>query len=163
QPSRLAVDDARGRLWLADSETSAVRYVHQPDSADDRLVVTTEVGTGLFDFGFRDGPVEQALLQHPLGVAVLADGSIAVADTYNGSVRRIADGVVTTLATGLSEPSGLLAHPAVPDTVWVAESTAHRITALPLGGVVEVDAFAHRTQRPVTDVASELELVIDFT
>ena len=28
----------------------------------------TAVGTGLFDFGFRDGPADQALLQHPLGV-----------------------------------------------------------------------------------------------
>ena len=53
-------------------------------------------GTGLFDFGFRDGMVDAALLQHPLGVTLLPDGSVAVCDTYNGAVRRIADGVVTT-------------------------------------------------------------------
>lgn len=160
QPSRLVVDEVRDRLWIADSETSAVRYVHDVEGT---LHVTTEVGTGLFDFGLRDGPVDQALFQHPLGVAVLADGSIAVADTYNGAVRRIHDGEVTTIATGLSEPSGLLAHPAVPDTLWVVESIAHQVTALPLGGVVEVEGFAHRTQRPVTEVGSDLELVIDFT
>ncbi|MFC6153071.1 NHL domain-containing thioredoxin family protein [Nocardioides yefusunii] len=160
QPSRLAVDTERDRLWIADSETSAIRYLHDVDG---ELHVSTEVGTGLFDFGLRDGDVAQALFQHPLGVAVLADGSIAVADTYNGAVRRIHDGVVSTLATGLMEPSGLLADDADPTTLLVVESTGHRITALPLGGVVEVDGFAHRTQRPVTEVAAGVELVIDFT
>ena len=57
-------------------------------------------GTGLFDFGHRDGPADQALLQHPLGVAVLPDGSVAVSDTYNGAIRRFdpATGEVSTLA-----------------------------------------------------------------
>ena len=95
QTSGLAV--AGDRLWLADSESSSVRYVEDGS-------VHTVVGTGLFDFGFRDGPVDQALLQHPLGVTALPDGSVAVCDTYNGAVRRIADGEVTTLATGLAEP-----------------------------------------------------------
>ena len=53
-------------------------------------------------------PADQALLQHPLGVTVLPDGSVAVCDTYNGAVRRYdpATGEVTTLASGLAEPSG---------------------------------------------------------
>ena len=165
QPSRLAVDPQRDRLWVADSETSAVRWIAEEDG---ELVVRTEVGTGLFDFGFRDGPLDQALLQHPLGLTVLPDGSVAVADTYNGAVRRIADGEVTTLVTGLAEPSGLLLAPGDPSTLLVVESTAHRITALPLGpvigkGAVQVDGFAHRTQRPVTEVGVELDLVVDFT
>ena len=46
------------------------------------------VGTGLFDFGHRDGAAAEALLQHPLGVTELPDGSVAVSDTYNGAVRR---------------------------------------------------------------------------
>ena len=40
-------------------------------------LVATAVGQGLFDFGHRDGPADQALFQHPLGVAVLPDGSVA--------------------------------------------------------------------------------------
>ena len=140
------------RLWLADSETSSVRYVTDGE-------VRTAVGRGLFDFGFRDGPAEQALLQHPLAVTALPDGSVAVCDTYNGAVRRISDGEVTTLATGLAEPSGAVVDG---DTLVVVESAAHRLTRVPLTGIAVVEGFEHRTQRPVTDVAAALELVVDF-
>ena len=92
----------RGRttLWLVDAETSALRRVRHG-------VVHTEVGTGLFDFGHVDGPAGTALLQHPLGVCELPDGSVAVADTYNGAVRRFdpTTAEVTTVASGLAEPS----------------------------------------------------------
>ncbi|MDX6301033.1 MAG: hypothetical protein QOF53_2247 [Nocardioidaceae bacterium] len=141
------------RLWLADSETSSLRYV-------DRFGMHTAVGTGLFDFGWRDGPADQALLQHPLGVTALPDGSVAVCDTYNGAVRRFADGQLTTLASGLAEPSDAVLDG---DHLVVVESAAHRLTRVPLGRLVRVDGFSHTTQRPVTEVAGgELELVVSF-
>lgn len=151
QTSGLAVDG--DRLWLADSETSSLRYVEAG-------AVHTAVGTGLFDFGFRDGPAADALLQHPLGVAVLPDGSVAVADTYNGAIRRFADGSLTTIATDLSEPSGLYVDGR--DLV-VIESAAHRLTRIPLDARVAADDFSHTTQRPVTDVAATLRLDAPFT
>lgn len=155
QTSGLAVSG--DRLWLADSETSSLRYVE-----DD--LVHTAVGTGLFDFGFRDGPAADALLQHPLGVASLPDGSVAVADTYNGAVRRFADGVLSTIASDLSEPSGLYVDGR--DLV-VVESSAHRLTRIPLDVAlttsVAADDFSHTTQRPVTEVAATLRLDVPFT
>jgi hypothetical protein len=152
QTSGLAPDG--DRLWIADSETSSLRYVEDG-------VVRTVVGTGLFDFGFRDGADGEGLLQHPLGVTVLPDGSVAVCDTYNAAVRRWADGALTTLASGLAEPSGAVV---VGDHLVVLESAAHRLTRVPLAGVVEVAGFAHTTHRPVTEIAAgEVELVVDFT
>ena len=70
----------------------------------------TAVGQGLFDFGHMDGPADQALLQHPLGVCALPDGSVLVADTYNGAVRRYdpATRTVSTVARDLAEPSDLV-------------------------------------------------------
>ena len=124
--------------------------------------VHTEVGTGLFDFGLKDGPVDDALLQHPLAVTALPDGSVAVCDTYNGAVRRIAHGQVTTLATGLAEPSGAVLD-GDGDQLVVVESAAHRLTRVPLGGLSSVDEFSSTTQRPVTEVAAgDIELVIAF-
>src|SRR5690606_29481450 len=81
QPSGLSVSPDGTTLWIADSESSALRYVR--DGA-----MHTAVGQGLFDFGHVDGPADQALFQHPLGVCALADGTVLVADTYNGAVRR---------------------------------------------------------------------------
>lgn len=159
QPSRLAVSADGDRLWLADSETSALRWVADEGAAG--LVVRTAVGRGLFDFGFRDGPADEALLQHPLGVTALADGSVAVCDTYNGAVRRFdpAAGELTTVADGLGEPSAAYVDGTA---LVVVESTGHRLTRVPLGGVVATDGFAHSTQRPVTEVGDELELVVTF-
>ncbi|HWJ85907.1 MAG TPA: NHL domain-containing thioredoxin family protein, partial [Cellulomonas sp.] len=154
QPSGLAVGPDR-RIWIADSETSALRWL-APDGT-----IHTAVGEGLFDFGHRDGPAAEARLQHPLGVAVLPDGSVAVADTYNGAVRRYADGEVTTIASGLAEPSGFVV---LPDGLLVVESAAHRITRIPLAVGQHVDGGAHRTQRPVTDLApGEVALDVVFT
>ncbi|MFJ3663357.1 thioredoxin-like domain-containing protein [Streptomyces sp. NPDC090119] len=145
QPSGLTA--TADRLWLADSETSALRWVDL-DGA-----VHTAVGTGLFDFGHRDGAAGQALLQHPLGVTALPDGSVAVADTYNHALRRYdpATGEVTTLATDLREPSDAVL---VGDDIVVVESARHRLTRLRLPEeAVRVEAVAHRTQRAATEVA----------
>ncbi|MFJ3858943.1 NHL domain-containing thioredoxin family protein [Streptomyces sp. NPDC090085] len=148
QPSGLAA--AGDRLWIADSETSALRYVL---ATPEGYVVESAVGTGLFDFGHRDGDAAQALLQHPLGVTALPDGSVAVCDTYNHALRRYdpATGQVTTLATDLREPSdAVLAG----DDIVVVESARHRLTRLRLPEeAVRVDAVAHRTQRAATEVA----------
>ncbi|MFG3355498.1 NHL domain-containing thioredoxin family protein [Streptomyces sp. NPDC048001] len=145
QPSGLAA--AGDRLWIADAETSALRWI------DRELTVHTAVGTGLFDFGHRDGEAGQALLQHPLGVTALPDGSVAVSDTYNHALRRydpVAD-AVTTLATDLREPSGAVLDG---EEIVVVESARHRLTRLRLPEeAVRVDAVAHRTRRAATDVA----------
>ncbi len=158
QPSRLAPDG--DTLWLADPETSALRRVVEREGS---LVVETLVGKGLFDFGFVDGPADEALLQHPLGLAVLPDGSVAVADTYNGAVRLFdpAAARLGTLATGLAEPSGLLLDG---DELLVVESAAHRLSRVPLGASARATGASHTTGRPTTEVrAGEVELAVAFT
>ncbi|HEU4811015.1 MAG TPA: NHL domain-containing thioredoxin family protein [Nocardioides sp.] len=164
QSSGLAADG--DRLWLADSETSSLRWLSTGSTPEDgstgETTVHTAIGSGLFDFGFRDGPADQALLQHPLGVTALPDGSVAVCDTYNGAVRRFdpASGEVTTLANDLAEPSGAYVDDA---HLVVVESGAHRLSRIPLGAAgTRTDGFAHSTQRPVTDVAATIDLVVSF-
>ncbi|MCW2608442.1 MAG: alkyl hydroperoxide reductase/Thiol specific antioxidant/Mal allergen [Frankiales bacterium] len=154
QPSGLASDG--DRLWFADAETSALRWYARGE-------VGTAVGTGLFDFGFNDGPAADALFQHPLGVAVLPDGSIAVCDTYNDAVRRYdpTTGEVTTLATGVREPSGAVV---VDGDLVVVASAAHRLERpVAPGEMRRVQGQAQRTQRPSQDVGpGEVELAVVF-
>ncbi|CAL9511623.1 Thiol-disulfide oxidoreductase ResA [Streptomyces sp. enrichment culture] len=155
QPSGLAATP--GRLWVADAETSALRWVDPGGS------VHTAVGEGLFDFGHRDGAAGQALLQHPLGVTALPDGSVAVSDTYNHAVRRYdpATGEVTTLATDVREPSGAVL---VGEDLLVVESARHRLTRLRLPEeAARVPETAHRTRRePVGVTAGLLRLDVVF-
>jgi len=126
QPSGLTgtVDD----FWVVDAETSAVRRVTGGQ-------VSTVAGLGLYEFGHRDGPGEQALLQHPLGSVLLPDGSLAIADSYNGAIRRYnpVTNQVTTLHRGLREPSDIAVVGEGADiALAIAESSANRIVVVGL-------------------------------
>ncbi len=83
QPSGIDTDGQQ--LYFADPEASAVRIA----SLDPEGSVETIVGTGLFDFGDRDGVGEEALLQHVQGITVADDGTLYVADTYNHKIKHI--------------------------------------------------------------------------
>ncbi len=157
QPSGLAADG--DKLWIADAETSALRWIE--DGA-----MHTAVGQGLFDFGHVDGPAEKALFQHPLGVCVLPDGSVAVCDTYNNAIRRYDPETreVSTLATDVKEPSDAVI---LDGELVVVESAAHRLTRPVAPGVMrqvrQVAGVRHRTQRPATHLAAgEIVLEIVF-
>jgi thiol-disulfide isomerase/thioredoxin len=151
QPSGLAPDG--DRLWIADAEVSALRWL-------DSEGVHTAVGQGLFDFGFRDGDFAEALMQHPLGVAVLPDGSVGVADTYNNAVRRYdpASGQLTTLASGLAEVSGLVLHEG---ELYAVESAEHRIVALP-SQAASASGFATAAAREPVRLLPGVQLTVVF-
>ncbi|MDI3316918.1 MAG: alkyl hydroperoxide reductase [Bacillota bacterium] len=125
QPSALAC--ASGRLWVADSEASAVREVDLAAGS-----VRTLVGTGLFDFGDRDGAGEEVRLQHPLDLAWdRRRRRLYIADTYNGKVKRLDPGGrrVVTLAGGFHEPGGLAWDPGS-DRIFVCDTNDHAIRLL---------------------------------
>jgi thiol-disulfide isomerase/thioredoxin len=82
QPSGLTND---GKFfYVADSEISAIRKV--PFGGTGR--VETLVGTGLFNFGDKDGIGTRALLQHALAVQY-NDGLLYIADTYNSKIKTL--------------------------------------------------------------------------
>ena len=82
QPSALATDG--GRIYFADAESSAIRY------AVPAAEVRTVVGTGLFDFGDKDGAGDDVRLQHAQGIAWWArERKVLVADTYNHRVKTV--------------------------------------------------------------------------
>lgn len=167
QPSGLA-EDADGNIWVADSETSALRKLVIDD--DGTVTVESAVGKGLFDFGFRDGEASGARMQHPLGVTVLPDGSVAIADTYNGAVRRYdpATKTVSTLARGLLEPSDVIVdHTQTAGSeplLVVVESNKHQLVYVPIPKEAQqVDEGAVQTHRPKSPVAPGLlELTVRF-
>ncbi|GAA1860751.1 NHL domain-containing thioredoxin family protein [Brevibacterium marinum] len=160
-----------GDVFIADSETSAVRRLDPKTGA-----VTTLIGEGLFDFGFRDGPAAEARLQHPLGVRSLPDGSVAIADTYNGAIRRydFTTNDVSTLARGLREPSDIFvveatesagAAEAAEAELLIVESASHALTRVKLPKDAQrVDEGALTSRRPSTEIASgPVSVSVSFT
>jgi thiol-disulfide isomerase/thioredoxin len=123
QPSGLA---RKGDwLYFADSEVSALRRANLKTRE-----VQTLIGSGLFDFGDRDGELDQALLQHPLGVAAWRD-DILIADTYNHKVKRVREDQETVAALSggtpplvLYEPGGLSVRG---DSLYIADTDNDRI------------------------------------
>ncbi|MCX7605644.1 MAG: thioredoxin-like domain-containing protein [Bacteroidia bacterium] len=129
QPSGLALGP-RGELYVADSETSSIRVVQNG-------TVHTIVGKGLFDFGYRDGSFDEALLQHPIGLCYHEE-CLYVADTYNHSIRKIdlrQKKVTTLIGAGkrgyqdgpaqealLNEPNDLLW---VKDSLYIVDTNNH--------------------------------------
>jgi len=164
QSSGLALDGQN--VWIADSETSALRWIEVENG--EAISVNTAIGAGLFDFGFRDGEAQQARLQHPLGVAVLPDSSIAIADSYNGAVRRFdpATKTVSTLAKGLKEPADVLVDTSVDGdpVLLVVETNTHQLVRIPIPAeALVVDEGASQTQRPKTKVqAGNHEIKVRF-
>ena len=133
QPSGLTLVGADA-IAFADSEVSALRVLRDGK-------VETLVGTGLFDWGAEDGDRRTARLQHPIGVAALPDGSIAVADTFNSLMRIWADGELRTLPLheSVDEPGGL---DVLPDgRLVVADTNHHRVVTIDAhsGAVTEIN------------------------
>lgn len=130
--------DAAGRLYIPEYD-NGVRIV-TPDGSIDTLA-----GIGREGYSGDGGPARAAAFGAPHGLDVLADGTVLVADSHNGVIRRI-DGstrVVTTVARGFSAP---VAIHALPDgsyyVVDARESSVFRVTAdgtrTPLGSGLQI-------------------------
>lgn len=131
QPSGLAIT-ARGELAFTDAEASALRVLDRPGG-----LVRTLVGQGLFVSGSDDGDHERARLQHPLGVALAADGALVLADTYNDLLRVWRGEHLWTIPVeGFAEPGGLDVR--ADGRLVVADTGNHRIVVVdPVGGRAE--------------------------
>ena len=144
QPSGLALSPDGRILYVADSETSAVRAVDLLEGT-----VRTLVGQGLFTFGDADGAGDAVRLQHPLDVAWLGD-RLYVADSYNHRIKalepssrrclRLAGSGRTGSAdasgsgAGFSEPGGIAADG---NRLLIADTNNHALRWLnPASGAV---------------------------
>ncbi|KFN42907.1 redoxin domain-containing protein [Arenimonas oryziterrae] len=122
QPMGMAL--VQQTLYVADSASSAVRAIQLQQNS-----VQTLVGQGLYEFGEQDGQRRDARLQYPQAVA-LDPGSpvLWVADTYNGSLRklRLGGGEMSShpLPQPLYQPSALAM---LGNTLWIADAAAHEI------------------------------------
>ena len=128
QPMGLVTDPSSQRLYFVDAESSAVRWA----DIDSRGSVGTVIGTGLFDFGDRDGVGDAVLMQHQQAIVMAEDGRLLVTDSYNDALKWVdpATRRAETWLRGFHEPSGL----AIGERhVYVADTNAHRVAVVDRG------------------------------
>lgn len=90
EPVALAVDKDEN-IYVADSGNNAIRKVTAKGK------VTTIVGNG--SFGFKNGHVEEALLNWPTGIVLDKNGDIYFCDSRNNAIRKLTkDGYIETIA-----------------------------------------------------------------
>jgi hypothetical protein len=133
-PARVA-PLAGGGFLIADTGNNRIRRVDA-----DGTIHTVAGASSTPGFGGDGGPAGKALLNGPEGVAALADGSIAIADSTNERVRLVgADGTIRTLAgTGVLGFSG---DGGDPET---AQLSHPRAVAQDGARLLIADAFNHR-------------------
>lgn len=81
-----------GNILFTENETNTIRLFHKTE----KKIFTF---TGSITAGYQNGPVENALFNHPMGMAQDSKGNIYVADTLNHVIRIIdTDGNVSLFA-----------------------------------------------------------------
>jgi sugar lactone lactonase YvrE len=102
-PSAVAIDPDHN-VYIADQHT--IRRI-----TPDRVVSTY---AGVFDAdGWVDGNLTSARFSEPSGLTFGPDGSMYVSDTGNHTVRKLKDGVVTTIAGTANQAGSVDGHGAL--------------------------------------------------
>jgi hypothetical protein len=125
----IAVARAEAGITLLDAASNSLRVL------TDDGVVRTVIGGEMNRAGLLDGPADSAALDRPMGVAVMTDGSVAIADTGNDRLRILSDRLLSTIGVvGLDRPEAVIELS--PGLLLVADTGNHRL--------VGVDVIGHR-------------------
>ncbi len=149
--------DAAGNVYFSDTGNHRVRKV------DASGVITTVAGNGTAVFSGDGGSGTAASLNNPVGLAIDGSGGLLICDSYNHRVRRMASGVITTVAgngsPGTSGDGGpaTSASASAPHGIVAVGSGGYFFTAgnrvrhVDAGGIIRTSAGSGSSAWPVDD------------
>ena len=142
QPQGLAIA-ANGTLYIADTGNHVIRTVVGG-------VITTIAGTGAQGYSGDNGPALAAQLASPNALALDSSGALLLCDSGNHRIRRIANGVIATVAgsgtqgfTGdggpamaaqLDTPSGIAID--ATGRIFISDTHNQRVRLVGTGGII---------------------------
>lgn len=93
EPAAVVCDDD-GHVYIADQSNHRIRRVDCRNG-----LITTIAGTGEPGYSGDGMPAAESALSGPSGVAIDPDGSLYIADTFNGRIRKVdlATGMISTV------------------------------------------------------------------
>ena len=125
-PGGIAIDP-NGNVYVADGGNNMVMRI-APNGT-----LTVVAGNGIAGFSGEGGQATSAALHSPSAVTLDSSGNIYIADNFNGRIRKVSNGIITTVAGavagGNAGPLGdggpaILANIDSPDTVAVDSAGA---------------------------------------
>ena len=141
-PQALAVG-ADGMLYIADTGNHRIRAVSNG-------TITTFAGSGVAGYSGDNGPAASAALSAPNALALDLTGALLVCDSGNHRLRRIASGVITTIAGSgtqgfsgdgaaaalaqLDTPSGVAVSS--DGRIFLSDTHNHRVRVIAASGIV---------------------------
>ena len=97
--------DPTGSIFIADSNSNAIRQVASNTSDYTTELISTFAGNGHFSFGGDGALAIDGELNSPAGIAIDGFGNLAIADFSNEVIRTVANPISTgTLSTLAGEP-----------------------------------------------------------
>jgi sugar lactone lactonase YvrE len=134
--------DASGNIYVADAVNNRVHAI-SPAGA-----ISTIAGNGVAGYSGDYFEAISAELDYPTALAVDTHGALYIADYFNGAIRRVWAGIITTVAAsgdacpgrilGVCAPSGLAIDSA--GDIYVADSYHSQVFEVSSGGALSLVA-----------------------
>jgi sugar lactone lactonase YvrE len=136
-PEDVVIDTRNSDMYIADTFNNSIRRITGGN-------ITTFAGNG--HYGDINGPRTSAQLAQPRGIDISDQGIVVIADTWNNKIKKVHEGTVSTIASDLNKPQGVVISGS---TVYISDTDNNAIKKVSInGGTVSTLAQGNHINSP---------------